>query len=69
MSTIKAWLIGFGVFAYFTITTLWLPSKLLVGPLGTANRFVQDAAAVTVWGFFLVAGMWALHSAQRRGKI
>ena len=69
VNTIKAWLIGFGIFLYFVITTTWLPSKLILGPLGASSRFVQDLVTTTVWGFFLVAGMVALRVAQRRGLI
>jgi len=69
MSTIKAWLIGFGIFVYFVITTTWLPSKLILGPLATSGRFAQDLLTLAVWGFFLVAGLVGLRLAQRRGLI
>jgi hypothetical protein len=69
VSYLKAWIIGFGIFAYFTIATAWLPSKLIVGPLGASSRVVQDLVTVTVWAFFLVLGIWALRQAQKRGLI
>lgn len=69
MSALKAWPIGFGIFLYFAITTAWLPSKLILGPLATSSRFVQDLLTLAVWGFFLVAGMVGLRIAQRRGLI
>ncbi len=69
MSGAKVWLIGFGIFAYFTITTAWLPSKLLQGPLAGSSRFVQDLVTLIVWGFFLGAGILALRKAQKRGLI
>lgn len=69
MSRLKAWLIGFGIFFYFVLTTAWLPSRILLGPLSTSGRFVQDLATVVVWGFFLVLGMWALRRGQAKGII
>ena len=69
MSWLKVWLIGFGIFVYFTITTAWLPSKLLQGPLAASNRLVQDLVTLVVWGFFLSAGILALRTAQKRGLI
>ncbi|VAW08334.1 hypothetical protein MNBD_ACTINO01-2325 [hydrothermal vent metagenome] len=69
MSGAKAWLIGFGIFVYFTITTAWLPSTLLKGPLAGSSRVVQDLATLIVWGFFLGAGILALRNAQKRGLI
>jgi len=69
MSGPKAWLIGFGIFLYFVVTTTWLPSQLLKGPLASSGTFVQDVVTVAIWGFFLLAGMWGLRSAQRRGMI
>lgn len=69
MSTVRAWLIGFGIFFYFGITTVWLPNKLIVGPLAASGEFVQGVAIVSVWGFFLVLGMWSLRTAQRKGII
>jgi len=69
VNTIKAWLIGFGIFLYFGITTAWLPSKLITGPLASSNRIVQDLGTLAVWGFFLIAGMIGLRTAQRRGLI
>jgi len=68
VSYLKAWLIGFGIFAYFTITTVWLPSKLLLGPLAMRGRIVRDLATA-VWGFFLLLGLWALRRAQSRDLI
>ncbi len=69
MSSLKAWLIGFGIFLYFAIATTWLPSKLILGPLATSGRFVQDLVTLAVWGFFLIVGMVGLRIAQRRGLI
>lgn len=69
MSLFKSWLIGFGIFSFFAIATVWLPSKLLLGPLRTSNRIVQDIATLAVWGFFLILGMWLLRKAQSRGWV
>ncbi len=69
MTSSKAWLIGFGVFLYFAVTTTWLPSRILTGPLASASRPVQDLVTILIWGFFLVLGMWGLRTAQRRGLI
>lgn len=69
MTSPKAWLIGFGIFLYFTVTTAWLPSQLLQGPLSSSSSFIQDLVTLAVWGFFLGLGMWALRNAQRRGLI
>lgn len=69
MSLLKSWLIGFGIFSFFAIATVWLPSKLLLGPLRTSSRSVQDIATLAVWGFFLMLGMWMLRRAQSRGWI
>jgi hypothetical protein len=69
VNAIKAWLIGFGIFLYFGITTAWLPSKLITGPLASSSRFVQDLGTLSLWGFFLIAGMVGLRVAQRRGLI
>ncbi len=69
MSSLKAWIVGFGIFLYFAVTTAWFPSLLLVGPLAGSSTFVQDTVTLIVWGFFLVVGMVALRTAQRRGLI
>jgi len=69
VNTPKAWLIGFGIFLYFGVTTVWLPSKLITGPLASASRVVQDLLTLSVWGLFLVAGIIGLRIAQRRGLI
>ncbi len=69
MSWLKVWIIGFGIFVYFTITTAWLPSKLLQGPLAGSGRIVQDLVTLVVWGFFLGFGILALYRAQKRGLI
>ena len=69
MTSSKAWAIGFGIFLYFAVTTMWLPSALLTGPLASASRPIQDLVTVAIWGFFLSLGMWGLRNAQRRGFI
>ena len=69
MTRPKAWLIGFGIFSYFSIATVWLPSELLKGTLGSKSPFLQDLVTVSVWGFFLLLGFWGLRTAQRRGLI
>ena len=67
MATVKAWLIGLGIFLYFAIATALLPSRILTGPLSSADRVVQDLVTVVVWGFFLVLGLWGLRMSQKRG--
>lgn len=70
MSWTKATVIGILVFAYFALTTAFLPSRLLTAAgLAAAPRQVQDAVTVLVWGAFLVGGMWGLRRAQGRGWI
>ncbi len=69
MSLLKSWLIGLGIFSFFAIATVWLPSKLLLGPLRMSSRFVQDVVTLAVWGFFLMLGMWLLRRAQSRGWV
>lgn len=69
MTWLKGLLVGFGIFAYFSITTVWLPSMLILGPLRTSGRNVQDLVTLAIWGFFLILGMWALRTAQRRDMI
>lgn len=69
MTTVKAWLIGTGIFFYFAVATAWLPSEILTGPLNGSDAVVQDLVTLIVWGFFLVLGLWALRMFQKRGWI
>ncbi len=63
------WLKSAGIFLYFAIATVWVPSRLLTGPLRLNSQVVQDIVAVGTWGFALVLGMWGLRYLQRRGLI
>jgi hypothetical protein len=67
MKTVRAWLIGFGIFLYFSVATAWLPSAILTGPFNSSDRIVQDLVTVAVWGFFLLLGLWGLRMSQKRG--
>jgi hypothetical protein len=70
MRSIRVILKAMLIVAYFAVTTVLLPSVLLRSTLlRGAERTVSDAAAVVVWGGFLVAGMVGLRLAQRRGWI
>ncbi len=63
------WLKSTGIFLYFALATMWLPSWLLTGPLRMSDPLIQDIGAVGTWGVALLFGMWALRNAQRRGLI
>jgi hypothetical protein len=54
------------IVVYFFVTTVWLPDRLTHFGTATTGR---DLAVVAVWGTGLVAGMWLLRWAQRRGWI
>ena len=69
MTRSMVWLKSVGIFLYFAVGTMWLPSKLLTGPFRTSSQVVQDVVAVGTWGFVLLLGMWGLRYAQRRGLI
>lgn len=58
------------IVAYFVVTTVWLPSVALRSELAvSSSAVVADLVGVTVWGTFLVAGLWGLRISQQRGWI
>ncbi len=66
----KAYLIGLGIFAYFVLLTVWLPSRVLrLSAVASSSQWLQDAAVTTIWGAALGAGIVGLRSAQKRGWI
>ncbi len=67
---LRATVIGFGVFAYFTILTVWLPSAILkLDGMLTAEPFVQELVVTGVWALALGSLIVGLRKAQRRGLI
>ncbi len=54
------------IVGYFSVATVWLPDRITHVGAATTTR---DLAVVAVWGTGLVAGMWLLRRAQRRGLI
>jgi hypothetical protein len=64
--------IGRGVLIvlYFVIATVWLPDYVLtLGAVAEASQTLRDLLLLGVWGVALVAGMYLLRWAQRRGLI
>lgn len=58
------------IFAYFVVFTVWVPSWLIeVEQVAKLNSLIKDFIAVASWGGFLVFGILALRSAQKRGWI
>ncbi len=66
----QAGLVGLGVFGYFVILTVWLPSRLLrIGAVASSQQWIQDVTVVGSWAVALSAGLVALRVAQERGRI
>jgi len=66
----RAVLIGFGVFAYFAVLTVWLPSAVLrLNAIASSASWVQDIVVTGLWSVALAAGLIGLRQAQRRGWI
>jgi hypothetical protein len=58
------------IFAYFVVFTVWVPSWLIqLDQVARLNSPLKDLIAVASWGGFLVFGLVALRSAQKRGWI
>jgi hypothetical protein len=61
---------GVAVFAYFTITTVWLPDVVIsLSAVSDAPGLVRDLIVLIVWGVALGAGMYLLRRAQQRALI
>jgi hypothetical protein len=70
MSWPRAILIGLGVFVYFSVTTLWLPSKLVqLSSVASASQWVQNVTVTGSWFVALAIGFVGLRQAQARGWI
>lgn len=53
-----------------TITTVWLPSRVLgLSWVAESSRFFRDLVGTVVWGFFLTAALWGMWWLQRKGRI
>lgn len=61
---------GLVIVLYFAFTTVWLPNFVIhLRVVEDAPAMVSDLVVVVVWGGALVAGMYLLRLAQRRGLI
>jgi len=70
MTWTRAGLIGFGVFVYFSVLTVWLPSAVLrLNAVASSASWVQDIVVTVTWSVALAAGLIGLRQAQRRGWI
>ena len=70
MNWTRGWGIGFAIFAYVLIATVWLPDFVLsLGPIASGSALVRDVVVLAVWGGALGAGMWVLRRAQERGML
>jgi len=58
------------IFLYVLLFTVWFPSWLLLtNVVASANPWIRDGIAVTVWGVALFAGLAGLRVAQQRELI
>jgi hypothetical protein len=67
---VRATAFGFGIFAYFMILTVLVPSALLkLDGIVSADPIVQDLVVTSVWALALASLIVGLRKAQRRGLI
>lgn len=58
------------IFAYFSVFTVWLPSRILrLSVVASSPTPIHDLVGAGVWLAFLVLGMWSLRRLQSRGRI
>ncbi len=70
MSWPRAILIGLAIVVYFSVATMWLPSKLIqLDSVASAGESVQNITVTGSWFIALAAGIVGLRRAQRRGWI
>ena len=70
MSWPRAILIGLAIVVYFSVATMWLPSKLIqLDSVASASEWVQNLTVTGSWFIALAAGIVGLRRAQRRGWI
>lgn len=70
MSLLTATWRGLAVFAYFFVTTVWLPDLVLgMDAVAGASDLVRDTVGLVIWSIGLGAGLWMLRRAQQRGLI
>jgi cyanate permease len=66
----RAVLIGLSIFVYFSVATMWLPSKLIrLGSVASAAQWIQNVTVTGSWFIALAVGFVALRQAQKRGWI
>lgn len=70
MLSVRRWLSGLLIVAYFAVFMVWLPSFVLkLGAVGEMNRTTRDLIGSAVWAVFLAGGLWGLRILQRRRVI
>ncbi len=70
MRWVRATALGFGIFVYFAVLTVWLPSAILkLDGIVSAEPFVQDLVVTSAWALALGSLIVGLRKAQRRGLI
>jgi hypothetical protein len=70
LSWTKALLWAVGIFAYFVLTTTWLPSAVLrVSAVAGSAQLLRELIGSGIWAVFLGIGLWGLRQLQEAGRI
>ncbi len=69
-SSVRGWLSAFAIVTYFAVSIVWLPSFVLrLSFVAELDRTIRDLIGASLWAVLLIAGIWGLRLAQRRGLI